>query len=267
MVDDWQKKVIDHLKAEPGLSMSRVQRNNNIVDPKLISYSGKLLIFDTLNPLCVVEPAKLTTLLQSFITPSTSVLAVYSTDIPHPPSWDPRALYTPLPSQLLRYLATTIITMHSLDHIVGCKAARERSHAEPAFGLGEGVAGVIQSHAANYAYGVVLEMDHRRKSGRDVREWYFLPSPISSAHSNSLSEKIGEVAMLLADHPLCATSPEETPEGVASTFALGLTGKQKSDRDGVVLPYFDAQKGDGEGGRILYDMGSEDDFDEEEDEI
>jgi len=36
-----------------------------------------------------------------------------------------------------------------------------------------------------------------------------------------------------------------------------------------VLPYFDAQKGEGagEGGRILYDMGSEDDFDEEEDEI
>ena len=38
----------------------------------------------------------------------------------------------------------------------------------------------------------------------------------------------------------------------------------------MVLPYFDAQKGGdgpGEGGRILYDMGSEDDFDEEEDEI
>jgi len=35
----------------------------------------------------------------------------------------------------------------------------------------------------------------------------------------------------------------------------------------VVLPYFDAQKGGGEGGRILYDMGEEDDFDEDEDEI
>jgi elongator complex protein 5 len=37
----------------------------------------------------------------------------------------------------------------------------------------------------------------------------------------------------------------------------------------VVLPYFDAQQGNGpgEGGRILYDMGEEDDFDEEEDEI
>ena len=35
-----------------------------------------------------------------------------------------------------------------------------------------------------------------------------------------------------------------------------------------MLPYLDAQKGEGgEGGRILYDMGAEDDFDEEEDEI
>jgi elongator complex protein 5 len=51
-----------------------------------------------------------------------------------------------------------------------------------------------------------------------------------------------------------------------------LTEKQRRDREGVVLPYFDAQKdggGPGEGGRILYDMGEEDreDFDDEEDEI
>jgi elongator complex protein 5 len=53
-----------------------------------------------------------------------------------------------------------------------------------------------------------------------------------------------------------------------STFALGLTAKQRADREGVVLPYVDAQKGHGgEGGRIFYDMGPEDDFDEEEDEI
>jgi elongator complex protein 5 len=49
-----------------------------------------------------------------------------------------------------------------------------------------------------------------------------------------------------------------------------LTEKQRRDREGVVLPYFDAQKGEwgtGEGGRILYEMDRVDDFDEEEDEI
>ena len=35
-----------------------------------------------------------------------------------------------------------------------------------------------------------------------------------------------------------------------------------------MLPYFDAQSEEGGvGGRILYDMGAEDDFDDEEDEI
>lgn len=82
-----------------------------------------------------------------------------------------------------------------------------------------------------------------------------------------------ETVSLLEDHPLWkrpelesgAQAGEET--GVDVTFELGLTERQRKDREGVVLPYFDAQKGGGEGGRILYDMGVEDDFDEEEDEI
>lgn len=71
-----------------------------------------------------------------------------------------------------------------------------------------------------------------------------------------------------------ASGEGQDPEDMATTFNLGLTEKQKRDRENVVLPYFDAQKdgggsGAGEGGRILYDMGDEDreDFDDEEDEI
>jgi elongator complex protein 5 len=62
---------------------------------------------------------------------------------------------------------------------------------------------------------------------------------------------------------------DEGEEEMESTFNLGLTEKQRRDREGVVLPYFDAlvDVGGGEGGRILYDMGREDDFDEEDDEI
>ncbi len=56
-------------------------------------------------------------------------------------------------------------------------------------------------------------------------------------------------------------------EEMETTFSLGLTEKQRKDRDGIVLPYFDAQTeiGAGEGGRILYELGREDDFDDEED--
>lgn len=87
---------------------------------------------------------------------------------------------------------------------------------------------------------------------------------------------------MLDEHPLYAapvisqpvSADGEDPEDMATTFNLGLTEKQKRDRENVVLPYFDAQNdgggsGAGEGGRILYDMGDEDreDFDDEEDEI
>lgn len=115
----------------------------------------------------------------------------------------------------------------------------------------------------------MVEMEHRRKSGRGVSEWMFLPAP--AAASAKKETKI----MLLDDHPLYARGREGVAAagggeaGAGSTFDLGLTEKQRRDREGVVLPYFDAQMGEGpgEGGRILYDMGVEDDFDEEEDEI
>lgn len=108
-------------------------------------------------------------------------------------------------------------------------------------------------------------MEHRRKSGIGVREWYFLPL-------TKVPVKTRERVILLEDHPQYRTAEERNDsaeaEGSATTFDLGLTEKQRRDRDGVVLPYYDAQKGGvGDGGRILYDMGEEDDFDEEEDEI
>lgn len=193
--------------------------------------------------------------------------------------------YSPTPLTLLKFLATTVLTLHSFPHILAAKSARARSLAEPVFGLREGVEGVLQGLGANHgkAGGMVLEMEHRRKSGRGVREWFYLPSPSSSPHvppaaSTSSSPGTGmrankEIITLLEDHPqYCSVTPanggaEERP-AAASTFELGLTEKQRRDRDGVVLPYYDAQTaGGGEGGRILYDMGSEDDFDEEEDEI
>lgn len=101
-------------------------------------------------------------------------------------------------------------------------------------------------------------------------EWYFLPNvkhqPIQS------TQAFKESVTLLDDHPLFQQSIDEVitdKELAGLTFELGLTDRQRQEREGVVLPYFDAQKagGAGEGGRILYDMGAEDDFDEEEDEI
>lgn len=161
-------------------------------------------------------------------------------------------------------------------------------------GLGEGVEGVLQGRGANGHLdsaggedgkaGFAMEVEHRRKSGRGVREWYFVPTSSTAgsgkATATMMAGAVREKVILLEDLPayksLSVSSVsgegenggadgEEKPEG--TTFELGLTEKQRAAREGVVLPYFDAQKGGGEGGRILYDMGEEDDFDEEEDEI
>lgn len=98
-------------------------------------------------------------------------------------------------------------------------------------------------------------------------EWYFLPTTKRGGPA-----QLKETAILLDDHPLYRREEEPSEaenQEPDSTFDLGLTERQRREREGVVLPYFDAQKGGGpgEGGRILYDMGEEDDFDEEEDEI
>ncbi|PLB41123.1 Elongator subunit IKI1 [Aspergillus candidus] len=242
----------------------------------------RLILIDSINPLLRAQRANahfhLPTFLSSFLIPSspsapkgdTSLVVNFHNDVPNPPTQSP---YQPSPLSTLSFLATTVITLHSFSHILAQKAARDRSLAAPVFGLAEEQDGVLLGRldkpiGNESTQGIVLEMEHRRRSGRGVLEWYILP-PASSYPPNQLKE----IVTLLDDHPLYRPpqdpSAQEGEEEPQSTFELGLTDRQRKDREGVVLPYFDAQQGDGpgEGGRILYDMGEEDDFDEEEDEI
>jgi len=171
---------------------------------------------------------------------------------------------------LLKFLATTILTTHSLSHILAQKAARDRSLAAPVFGLVEDEQGIVQGLGSNDSRGVVVECEVRRKSGRGTEIWFVLPPPVRQSGLRASHDDI----VLLEDHLLYHrpadenASQQEEDYGEVS-FNLSLTEKQRRAREGVELPYFDAQKdgGGGEGGRILYDMGVEDDFDEEEDEI
>lgn len=249
-----------------------------------------LLVIDSLTTLTALSTkptssfnltAFLSTLLQPAQPPagtqtSVSVVAVYHTDVPLSSTSTP---YSPTPLSLLSYLSTTMITLHSLPILLAAKAAEERSLAAPLFGLAQEADGVIiglkplAKTLKPEHRGLVLELEHRRKSGRGVHEWYFLPSPAAIKQGPiATAQSFKETVMLLDDHPLFQKVKEEIPEEELSgmTFELGLTDRQRQEREGVVLPYFDAQKGEGgpsEGGRILYDMGVEDDFDEEEDEI
>ncbi|KAI9855383.1 MAG: hypothetical protein M1824_006138 [Vezdaea acicularis] len=230
--------------------------------------TGKcLIVFDSLSALAE-NPAQISTFLSTFHSPSLSLLATFHMDALIR-SKDP---YTPNPLITLKYLATTIFEVDSLHHVLARKAAQDRSLPEPTFGFARREEGLLISKGANDPRGVVVYLEYRRRSGRGVSESFFLPTLTEDV---PWTPKEKERAMLLDDLPEYRASEVVADggarrigeEGVESTFSLGLTEKQRREREGVILPYFDAQKGDGEGGRILYDMGVEDDFDEEEDEI
>ncbi|KAH9901984.1 histone acetylation protein 2 [Xylariomycetidae sp. FL2044] len=269
-----------------------------------------LLLIDTLNPLCASAPTTLPLFLSSLITPLTSLVAIYHTDIP---VLAPSAVneYEPHPLTILSHLATAILRVSSLWQAVERQAARNRSLPEPEWGLGEGREGVLiglrgqtrgggtgrRGEGEEQREGLVVEMEIRRRSGRAVSEKFVLvpggPSRIAAAAGSvirnngsgksplpSSSSSPSSKVYLLSDHAAFRDPAEEDNdagdrgltedgEGAQTTFNLGLTEKQRRDREGIVLPYFDAQRdiGAGEGGRILYEMGREDDFDDEEDEI
>lgn len=193
-------------------------------------------------------------------------------------SQDANTAYAAQPLKLFEYMATAILTCKSFAHVLAAKAARERSLAEPTHGLLQGAEGVVESLDANDVRGIVFEAEFRRPSGRTESETYFLRTARISDYNNptyALPHGIikQEFVTLLDMVPTYNNQNilgkvRAAADEIESTFNLALTEKQKQAREGVVLPYFDAQKGEGgEGGRILYDMGEEDDFDEEEDEI
>lgn len=237
-----------------------------------------LVIFDALNPACNIAPTELPTFLSGILSPTTSIVAVYHTDVPlaYTTTVSP---YAPSPLITLLYLATAILRISSFQNEITRKKARDKSLPEPGFGMREGKEGVIiglrtaktvKSRPAE----VVIEMEVRRKSGRGVRENFVLTPAATTTGILSAKTSLAHVT-LLDDHPAFAAPVDMDTEakdagddGPESTFSMGLTEKQRRDREGIVLPYFDAQKGEGpgEGGRILYEMGREDDFDEDEDD-
>ena len=207
---------------------------------------------------------------------ASTLIGVYHQDLL--PLQDAQNPYAPHTLDLVKYMATSVVTCKSFAHVLALKAARERSLAEPSYGLLQGAEGIVQCLDANEDRGIVLEAEFRRKSGRPESETYFLRKACKSDYNKPVAglafgtlrhEFVALLDLVPAygSQELVGALNSESNE-MDSTFNLGLTDKQKQAREGIVLPYFDAQKGEGgEGGRILYDMGAEDDFDEEEDEI
>ncbi|KAI9711271.1 MAG: hypothetical protein M1820_002258 [Bogoriella megaspora] len=228
-----------------------------------------LIISDNLNAIASLKD--LPAFLFSLVGPTTYVMGVWHSDLVSTPFQ--ASPYSPSPLVLLKHLATTILTTRSLPHVLERKRAQQRSVAEPSFGISENIEGAITSIGGNDPQGLVFNMEYRRKSGRGVREWFILHDTSRKSLKARYQKLSPSKVTLLEDHPVFAkvqdAEAHNQDDDFDSTFNLGLSERQRKDREGVVLPYFDAQKeeGVGQGGRILYDMGIEDDFDEEEDEI
>ena len=239
--------------------------------------------------------------------PSVSLVATYHTDVPlitpsaaaaHGSGGGGANEYAPQALATLTHLATAVLRTGSVRREVDRRAARARSRPDPGWGVGEGREGVVLGFRRvvggggreeggglpDRSIGLVLDMELRRRSGRAVAERFVLvpgastSAPTTTTITTTTPPRKASRIFLLAEHPLfldptTTTTTDGAGEGdeePASTFDLGLTDKQRRDRAGVVLPYFDAQTDVGsaaEGGRILYEMGREDDFDDEEDEI
>lgn len=242
----------------------------------LTRYTGAIVILDSLNPFISTHSEQLTAFLSNIITPTVSLIAIYHTDVPCvlPKTYSE---YAPHPFTVITHLATAILRLSSLDHEIERQRARNRSVPEPEFGLNEGRDGVLiglqEKRTPKQGRGLVVDMEIRRRSGRAVTGKFVLVIP------PDVERRKGALSSfcLQESHPAfkppedeAGSEGQETEgDGPESTFNLGLTEKQRKDREGIVLPYFDAQTeiGGGEGGRILYEMGREDDFDDEEDEI
>ncbi|EFQ27861.1 histone acetylation protein 2 [Colletotrichum graminicola M1.001] len=245
---------------------------------KSASSQKTVVLLDSLNELATAAPQIMPTFLSSIVMPTVSLVAVYHTDVP---IVLPRSVseYEPHPLTVLSHLATSILRLSSLRQEIERQRARNRSLQEPEWGLGEGREGVLvglkgDTKSEDY-HGVVVEMEIRRRSGRSMAEKFVVLPQVGQSITTTSAK--GSKIFLLSEHPVFASpggsgatgfgdGEDDEPE---STFNLGLTEKQRRDREGIVLPYFDAQTdiGAGEGGRILYEMGREDDFDDEEDEI
>ncbi|KAI1776386.1 histone acetylation protein 2 [Hypoxylon cercidicola] len=247
-----------------------------------------LVVLDELNPLASRAPSSLAFFLSSLITPAVSLVGLYHDDVPLAlPRSSPSSAseYEPHPLAVLCHLATAVLRASSLHQAVERRRARGRSQQEPEWGLAEGREGVLvglgggggSDKKAGAGAGLVLDMELRRRSGRAVAEKFVLVPGVAAAQQRAVAGKAEPSRLLLlSDHPAFRDPGDDADqEGVEgdgemeTTFNLGLTEKQRRDREGIVLPYFDAQQdiGAGEGGRILYEMGREDDFDDEEDEI
>lgn len=225
--------------------------------------SGKdriLLSIRDLNDFLASNAAHLPTFLSSLIAMAPGricVCSIYHSDIPlvsYP-------THLPTPDTLLTYLATTIISVQSLNHVLLNLDAQRRSRTSK-IDLDLENRDIFTVLGSNDVISY-LSLEHRRKSGRGVTE-----TSLYNAQSHCILHTTDIKGL---ESSVEKETQEELGEDVLG-FKIDLSDRQKIDRDGVVLPHFSAQQEATtddhvkaqKAGTIYYEPDSGDDFDAED---
>ncbi|BFZ61774.1 hypothetical protein YB2330_002850 [Saitoella coloradoensis] len=173
-----------------------------------------------------------------------SVLVTCSTSVP-----EVDGTYSPGKETLLRYLSTTIISPFE-EKTFGAVSLDDEKPMWP-----------LQLSAQRQK-DLLLTVEHRRKSGRAVLE-------------ECVFNIVSSTVRLYTPPAPSLPPPKEEPSvddvmAGLTTFNLGMTERERKQKEGVVLPHFSAQDLGGEKdekgdeGSIWYEPGSEDDYDPED---
>lgn len=168
--------------------------------------------------------------LQTILRPGVCVLGVYHEDL------EPEISYYPRGAALLSYMATCIVKCVIDEDVAQLLVEDDLSKFE-----------VFPSRE------LLVDLTVRRKSGNATFGRYRV-------------DTITHTTEYLPTQKQREEQSEALLEGL-TTFNLGITEKQKQDRENVDLPFLAAQEiGDGgaSGGAIVYEFEKEDDFDEDE---
>lgn len=218
-----------------------------------------LLSIPDLNDFLANNPAHLTTFLSALIALSPariSVCAIHHTDLPllQYPS------HLPSPSTLLGYLATTIITVQSLTHVVAKRTAALKSQISHVDLDLEGK-DILSPLGSNHPT-LVLTVESRRKSGRAVFE-----ECVYDSQAQKILVTVPELSIALPSdkQKMEEKKAEDAYMGEDEIgFKIGLTDKQKANRDNYELPHFQAQREAEKVMNIYYEPDSGDDIDLED---
>ncbi|CCJ29357.1 unnamed protein product [Pneumocystis jirovecii] len=169
---------------------------------------------------------------------SKTLIQIYHSSINLPKSYP---TYIPSPLELLSYISTTIISVHSLSHELATRNAKDKALTTP-IEDDSFIEGTIVPLDSNDESKIVISIEHRRKSGR------------GTLLSITDVEEFKKTNYIIRD---------EINENLNANFTLTLTDKQKKQKEKLILPYFKSQTIN-QKSSIYYSPDPEDDIDEED---